>query len=289
MALQRLPVLPLKQLVVATPVDHVSRGQIEYAARSALSGNFFTVNLETARSAFERMPWVRAASLRRVWPDGIELKLEEHRAAARWTPLDGEARLVSMRGEVFIAATGDALPAFVGPEGSAARVLERYREFSDGLAGSGREAIAIQLSAREAWQLKLDNGVVLELGRDEPRHPLTERVSRFANYYAAASSAVRNHLQGIGAVDMRYPNGFALRGVAAHPPSGKELPPPPVPRPRAGVTSHLPRLAGGVGGISRSTAARHRSRLAVQSKPWAAGTGCRKCQAQAADGSPEAA
>ncbi|MDP2826383.1 MAG: cell division protein FtsQ/DivIB [Sulfuritalea sp.] len=211
MALQRLPVLPLKQLVVATQVDHVSRAQIEHTARNALSGNFFTVNLETARSAFERMPWVRSASLRRLWPDGIELTLEEHRAAAHWTPQEGEARLVNRRGEVFIAATGEALPVFVGPEGSASRVLERYREFSDGLAGSGRKPVAIHLSAREAWQLKLDDGVVLELGRDEPRHPLAERVSRFANYYAAASSAAGSHLQGIGAVDMRYPNGFALR------------------------------------------------------------------------------
>ena len=211
MALQRLPVLPLKQLVVATQVDHVSRAQIEHTARNALSGNFFTVNLETARSAFERMPWVRSASLRRLWPDGIELTLEEHRAAARWTPLEGEERLVNVRGEVFIAAATGALPVFAGPEGSALRVLERYREFSDGLAGSGRKPVAIHLSAREAWQLKLDDGVVLELGRDEPKHPLAERVSRFASHYAAASGAAISRLPGIAVVDMRYPNGFALR------------------------------------------------------------------------------
>jgi cell division protein FtsQ len=289
LVLQRLPVLPLKQLVVATEVDHVSRTQIEYTARTALAGNFFTVNLETARSAFERMPWVRSASLRRVWPDGVELKLEEHRAVARWTPLEGESRLVNTSGEVFIASTAETLPVFAGPEGSASRVLERYREFSDGLTASGRKPVAVHLSAREAWQLKLDDGVVLELGRDEPKHPLAERVHRFASHYAAASSAAKSRLPGIAVVDMRYPNGFALRGIAALSPEGKELPPPPAPRPKAGVTSHLPRLAGGVGGNSRSTAARHRSRLAVQSMPWAAGRGCRKCQAHAADGSPEAA
>lgn len=209
--LQRLPVLPLKQLVVATEVDHVSRTQIEYTARTALAGNFLTVNLEAARSAFERMPWVRSASLRRVWPDGVELKLEEHRVAARWTPLEGEPRLVNTSGEVFIASTGEALPEFVGPEGSASRVLERYREFSEGLAVSGRTPVAVHLSAREAWQLKLDDGVVLELGRDESKHPLAERVSRFASHYSAAATAARGRLPQIGAVDMRYPNGFALR------------------------------------------------------------------------------
>jgi len=211
MALQRLPVFPLKQLVVATPLDQVSRAQIEQTARNVLTGNFFTVNLETAQTAFERMPWVRSASLRRRWPDGIELELEEHRAAALWTPKDGEPRLVSTRGEVFVAATDETLPQFAGPEGSASRVLERYLAFSEGLAPSGRKPVAVRVSAREAWQLKLDDGVVLELGREEPRHPLAERVNRFAIHYAAASSAARSRLQGIGVVDMRYPNGFALR------------------------------------------------------------------------------
>ena len=210
-ALQRLPVFPLRQLVVAVPLNQVSRAQVEHTARTALAGNFFTVNLETAQAQFERMPWVRSASLRRLWPDGVELSVEEHRAAARWTPLEGEARLVNSRGEVFLASTREVLPAFSGPEGSAPRVLARYQEFSDSLASIGRKPVAVQLSAREAWQLKLDDGVMLELGRDQPKHPLLDRLSRFTSHYAAVSSSAKNRLQAIGVVDMRYPNGFALR------------------------------------------------------------------------------
>ena len=214
-ALQRLPVFPLQQLVVATPVEQVSRAQIEHTARSALAGNFFTVNLETARSAFERMPWVRSASLRRVWPDAVELHIEEHQAVARWTVQEGESRLVNRQGEVFIASSEAGLPRLAGPEGSATRVLQRYRDFSATLAPIGRHAVAVHLSAREAWQLKLDDGVVLELGRDQPKHPLGERLQRYAANYAAASAALKGRLQAIGTVDMRYPNGFALRPKAA--------------------------------------------------------------------------
>lgn len=214
-ALQRLPVFPLRQLVVTTAPDQVSRAQIEYTARSVLSGNFFTVNLDAVQAAFERMPWVRSASVRRLWPDGIELRLDEHRAAARWTPLENEPRLVSTRGDVFMASTAEALPAFSGPEGSAPRVLARYEEFRDRLASIGRRPVAVHLSAREAWQLKLDDGVVLELGRDQSKHPLTERMDRFATYYAAASLAAKGRLPAIGTVDMRYPNGFALRPKGA--------------------------------------------------------------------------
>ena len=215
LALQRLPVLPLTQLVVVTPLHQVARAQIEQTARIALSGNFFTVNLETAQAAFERMPWVRSASLRRHWPDGIELELEEHRAAAHWTLREGEARLVNTRGEVFMASTRESLPVFAGPEGSAPRLLARYQEFSGSLAAIGRKQVVVHLSAREAWQLKLDDGVVLELGRDQLKAPLTERLTRFASHYPAVSSSARSRLQAIGAVDMRYPNGFALRPRAA--------------------------------------------------------------------------
>lgn len=214
-ALQNLPVFPLQQVLVATPVVQVSRAQIEHAARSALAGNFFTVNLDTARSAFERMPWVRSASLRRVWPDAVELSIEEHQAVARWTAQEGESRLVNAQGEVFIAGSEADLPRLVGPEGSAARVLQRYREFSDALAATGRRPVAVHLSAREAWQLRLDDGVVLELGRDQAKHPLGERIERYATNYAAASAALKGRLPAIGTVDMRYPNGFALRPKVA--------------------------------------------------------------------------
>ncbi len=214
-ALQNLPAFPLQQVVVVTPVEQVSRGQIEHAARTVLTGNFFTVNLDASRAAFERMPWVRSASLRRLWPDGVELSIEEHRAVGRWTPQDGESRLVNAQGDVFVASTDAPLPRLLGPEGSAPRVLERYRAFSEALAPVGRKPVAVHLSAREAWQVRLDDGVVLELGRDQPKHPLSERLERYASNYAAASAAVTGRLPAIGTVDLRYPNGFALRPRAS--------------------------------------------------------------------------
>lgn len=214
-SLQNLPAFPLQQVVVSTPVDQVPRAQIEHTARSALTGNFFTVNLDSARQAFERMPWVRSASVRRLWPDGIELSIEEHQAVARWTPREGESRLVNDKGEVFVATSEANLPRLTGPEGSAAKVLERFRSFGQALAATGRTPVAVHLSAREAWQIRLDDGVVLDLGRDEPKHPLGERLERYAGSYAAASGAVKGRLPAIGAVDLRYPNGFALRPRAA--------------------------------------------------------------------------
>lgn len=209
-AFQRLPIFPLKSLVVVNPLEQASRGQIEHAARTALTGNFFTVNLDTARQAFEKLPWVRRAELRRRWPDRLELALEEHVAVARWQRNDAEPLLVNSHGELFAAsfAAEAALPAFSGPEGSAALVLERYRDFAQAVAPLGRKAAAVALTARQAWQLRLDDGVVVEFGRDQTKHPLAERMARFVAYYPAARQRL-GHLAGVA--DMRYPNGFAVR------------------------------------------------------------------------------
>lgn len=208
-ALHRLPLSPLRQVVVSTPIEQVSRSQIEHAARTVLTGNFFTVNLDQARLAFEKLPWVRRAELHRRWPDGLELKIEEHVAVARWQRSEGEQQFVNSYGELFVAvpATEVALPQFSGPEGSAATVLTRYDEFVQALAALGRRPVSVALTAREAWELKLDDGVVVQLGRDQAKHPLAERLARFAAHYPAA----RQKIGAAGVADMRYPNGFALR------------------------------------------------------------------------------
>jgi len=207
----RLPFFPLKQLVVASALDQVSPAQIEYATQTSLDGNFFTVNLDNVRSAFEKLPWVRKASVRRRWPDGIELTIEEHVAAARWRGGDSEARLVNSHGELFAASLADgptALPLFSGPEGSATVMLARYREFAEVLATLGRSSRMVTLSPRQAWQLRLDDGLILELGRDQAKHPLHERLQRFTGIYPEVRARAK---ASINAIDMRYPNGFALR------------------------------------------------------------------------------
>ncbi|GAB1394182.1 cell division protein FtsQ/DivIB [Rhodocyclaceae bacterium] len=215
--LQRLPLFPLRELVLTEAPELVSSAQLEHATRSAVSGNFFTVDLNAARSAYEKLPWVRKAVVSRQWPDGLKLTLEEHEARARWRPLGSsavnEGMLVNQQGELFLAdvptAEGKRLPQFSGPEGSAPELLQRHDEFTLALAPIQRQVDAITLSPRRAWRLELDNGVRIELGRDQERHPLAERLARFVEHYdyiAARSGKLQT-------IDMRYPNGFAMNGV----------------------------------------------------------------------------
>lgn len=217
--LQRLPLFPLREVVLATTPGQIAPAQIEHAARSAVVGNFFTVDLDAARSAFEKLPWVRKATVRRHWPDALALTLEEHEAAARWQvpgkaaePAAGDSRLVNRQGELFSADLPEdaaALPLLSGPESSAPELLRQHDAFDAALAGIGRRVAVLNLSPRLAWRLRLDDGMALELGRGRDADTLNERMVRFVTHYDAA----RTQLGRARSIDMRYPNGFVMSGI----------------------------------------------------------------------------
>lgn len=194
-----LPVFPLREIQVTGESAHVTREQVE-AVAGEIRGNFFTVDLDQARVAFEKLPWVRKVNVRRQWPDCLEFAVEEHRPLARW----GSTALVSSQAEVFEAAINSTLPIMQGPEGSAPEVVAHYQEFVRVLAPLGRRVQQLTLSERHAWVLQLDDGMVLELGRDNLE-------SRLAAFVAAYEQTIGRLSRRSVYVDLRYSNGFAVR------------------------------------------------------------------------------
>ena len=203
------PAFELREVLVLTPPAQVSAEQLQYAARSAVKGNFFTVDLVSVRDAFEKLPWVRKAQVRRKWPDSLEVRLEEHQAVAYWSVNDsGETRLVNAQGEVFVAASNARMPAFAGPEGYAGYLLANHARFAQIIAPMGRELVELGLSAREAWQLRLDDGLVIRLGREREQAGVEARLARFVEAYP---KVMNKAVMQVAVADLRYPNGFALQ------------------------------------------------------------------------------
>ena len=199
-----LPVFPLRHVEVQGGLKHVTYQQVSYIVTREFKGNFFTLNLTQVSQAFQKLPWVRSASLRRQWPDKLEVTLEEHVALARWAP----GGLVNTRGEVFQAASSETLPVFAGPEGSAAEMAGQYEVFRNTLAALKLEPVQLNLNERRAWEMKLNNGLVVALGRDQ----VASRLAKFVRNYA---STVGSMQQQVAYVDLRYPNGFAVRFAGA--------------------------------------------------------------------------
>ncbi len=200
--LLRSPLFPLRVVELRTPLKQAAPVQVEAAIARLAAGNFFAVSIDELRAALERLPWIRAAAVRRVWPDRLEISIEEHVPLARW----GAEALVNTHGERFAGASEVELQVFIGPPGTEAEVTLRYARFSQLLAPLGSRLERIALSPRHAWQLRLANGLQLTLGRDAEL--AEQRLARFVDAYVRSPDAAEKTRE---VVDLRYPNGFALR------------------------------------------------------------------------------
>src|SRR4051812_40749871 len=89
MWLGRQPVFNIRSVKVEGEVARNSVSTIRANAMPQLAGNYFTLDLAKGQRAFEAVPWVRQAIVRRVWPNRLAVQLEEHRPAALWATKDG--------------------------------------------------------------------------------------------------------------------------------------------------------------------------------------------------------
>ncbi|HLX79711.1 MAG TPA: cell division protein FtsQ/DivIB [Burkholderiales bacterium] len=204
------PLFPLKEIALQGALKNVAAADIESAVEG-IGGNFFAADLAGIRVRLEQVPWVRHVDLRRVWPDRIEVRLEEHVALARW----GDTGLVNTFGEPFAATLPEGsetrLPVFAGPAGTEGELARRYRLFVELLAPLGEVPDRVVLTPRFAWQLHSQSGLNLELGRDGPEL-VEQRLARFVAAYPESLGRLPSRAVADDRfVDLRYPNGFALR------------------------------------------------------------------------------
>lgn len=214
----RSPVFTMRAIALDAALQRTNLATVRANAIPRLTGNFFSIDLDASRQAFESVPWVRRAVVRRVWPDGLAVTLEEHQAAALWQGEDRRSdRLVNTFGEVFEANVGDvedeALPTLAGADERSVQMLAMLRRLAPTLAPLQQQVQTLRLTSRGSWRAELDGGATLELGRGSDEQ-VAERVDRFARTYAQAAG----RFQAPGAperallgADLRHPDGYALR------------------------------------------------------------------------------
>ena len=182
--------------------QRVSPGQIENAVAPYLDAGFMSVNLDAVQRAVEILPWVDHARVQRRWPRSLHVTVIEQTAAARW----GEAGLLNTRGELFVRAAAHVpseLPRLSGPDGTQSQVAQRYLAAQGRMLEAGMRIAALRLDERGAWELDLDSGVTVRLGRRQ----VDERLERFIH---TAAVVISRRVREIAYVDMRYSNGFAV-------------------------------------------------------------------------------
>lgn len=195
-----LPLFALHRLEIRGELRQVEAASVRLVASRGIRGNFFTVDLDEVRDAFEKLPWVREARISRFWPDTLLVELVEHAPLARWN----DKSVLSNEGFVIRARADGNLPSLSGFDGSGEEVARAYHRFSKTLVPLGMRIRELSLSERRAWRLRTEDGLVIAIGRVDP----DTRLERFSGLYPRA-------VEMLGAppsyVDLRYADGFAVR------------------------------------------------------------------------------
>ncbi|MCG7543763.1 cell division protein FtsQ/DivIB [Pseudoalteromonas sp. MM17-2] len=193
----------LKQLQVLGEPHYTEERDIITAIKQADLDSFFELDVKHVQQLVTELPWVASASVRKQWPDTLQVYVVEHHPVAYWN----DDMLLNTKGQVFSAPTNKVntqLPSLFGPEGSEGEAWQTFVRFKELFAVNGLNLTSLALSERFAWQLWLDNGIRLNLGREEK----AKRVQRFIDVYPHLKK--RQDVR-VDVVDLRYDTGLAVQ------------------------------------------------------------------------------
>ena len=222
--LSQRPVFSLRQVVIepvaGQTLKHINKPVVKQQVLETVQGNFFSVRLEDVKRGFESMPWVRHANVRRVWPNGLVVSIEEQKPFGTWGGADSHT-LMNTHGELFSGRASDVgegaqLIEFHGPDDASKEVMRLYQKANAWFKPWNSEVKSLALSDRYAWYVKLSNGMRVEFGRDEENSDKTlteDRVARLFKYWPQVQEKWANR---VDAIDLRYANGFAVHLASAN-------------------------------------------------------------------------
>jgi cell division protein FtsQ len=193
---------PIEMVRIEGAFARVSSPQVEAAMRGYLDQGFLAVDIKKLQAEIADMPWVRSATVRRLWPNSLQVQVTEEQVAARW----GKSGLVNRAGDLFVEDATHIpaeLPRLDGPDGSNHEVTALFFDLRARLEQVGLVAVALQQDARGAWELQTSNGMRVRFGAMH----IEQRIDRF---FVALEQVLTPIADQIDYVDMRYTNGFAI-------------------------------------------------------------------------------
>lgn len=199
---------PIEKVEIEGEFENIAHDDFRNEVVAVINGGYFALDLGAMKTTLLALPWVDDVSVRRQWPSSLHIKVTEKRAVAYWN----DDAMISDRGEVFkpaVISDNRALPRLKGPKGLHNKMWQFLVAANKDFSSMGFEVVDLNLNNRRAWSLHFllkntADKIELKLGRDHAENRLVKFVRVFSNVDAL-------NLKNIKTIDLRYPNGFAMR------------------------------------------------------------------------------
>lgn len=199
--------LPFKSIQVFGELAWIDRDKLNNLILEKIDGGFFSLNISQLKASLEQQAWIASVSIRRVWPDVLQITANEQQPVAVWNG----GQVINRYGELFDPMDQD-LPKYLvkvsGPEGTHHLLMDHYFAIEKTFQEVGLRIASMDINDRRALDITLTNGVRLLLGRVRHNEESSEEVQRFVNAYKGSLSP---NFENVALVDLRYTNGLAVR------------------------------------------------------------------------------
>ncbi|NOT12332.1 MAG: FtsQ-type POTRA domain-containing protein [Methylococcaceae bacterium] len=194
--------MPIKYVRTTGVFQYLSKDEVKTVLEPIVETSIFSADMQAIQQTVAALPWVASVTVKRVWPDAIDIKVHERKPYVRW----GLQSLLNERGDLFTPKRVQQfkyLPMLTGPQMQEKKVLEIMKGIRTELADQSLALAEFNVNDRWAWKIKLTTGMEIELGRNEQ----LKKLHRFLKTLAVLG---QERVNSIATVDLRYPNGFAI-------------------------------------------------------------------------------
>ncbi len=195
--------IPIRYVQVEGAFQYLDKKDIQNTISPLVQSGYFSVDLQMIQYSVMGLPWVEKVQVQRIWPDRLKLRIYEQQPVVRWL----SDSLLNIRGDVFTPGSIErfqSLPVLYAPLGQRHRLLRVMEGVQLSLMDLGLYLTEFRVSDRQSWLLAMENGMVIQLGRFQPLH-------KFSLLMQALMIVGSELVEKMAYIDMRYPNGYAVR------------------------------------------------------------------------------
>lgn len=193
--------LPIKTIQLSGTFQYIDQQEVESTVRQFIGEGFFSLDIKRVQKTLGDKPWTESISIRRVWPDRLNIVIVEKRPVARWD----KNHLLSDKAVVYRAKTKafGELPLVHTADANPGQMLHLYYRLASQFAVLNESVVAVRKDSRGALDMQLENGLTIKVGRSD----IDRKIARFVTIY---QQQIQPRLEQIQQLDLRYSNGFAV-------------------------------------------------------------------------------
>lgn len=201
---------PITKIEVSGNLQNVTKSELETLVLNDLTEGFFNIKLNAIAVEIEGINWVAQATLRRVWPNKINVLIREHQAVAVWD----ERTLMSANGILFNVPSTQGYQQFARINGqveNAKELLLAYSQLEQLTAVHDLYVDKLSRVKSGEIQVKYNSSLISVFAMQDNELQFKRFASLLSSGYLKFKDKQNTfNNKPVKSIDLRYSNGFSV-------------------------------------------------------------------------------